>query len=312
MDVQIRRGKAYQGSVEASIVWSEGAWSSCVVGVKPRGRPRRIIIPLNRVTSFQSMLLLLSPAKTLDYDSPGHVAARGAPPFTDRAAELIEVLKTYSPAQVAQLMSLSDTLAGLNVGRYAAWSTRHTRKNSKAAVLAFAGDVYEGLDAASLSEDDLDWAQEHLGILSGLYGLLRPLDALQPYRLEMGTRLPNARGKDLYAFWGDTIAQDIHRRLRKDPQPLVVNLASQEYFKAVAAKSLTVPVLECVFEEWKAGQWKVVSFFAKRARGLMARHVIQQRATQAEQLKSFDAEGYAFAPEASELHRWVFRRRGAQ
>lgn len=257
------------------------------------------------------MLLLLSPAKTLDYDSPGHVAARGAPPFTARAAELIEVLRDYSPAQVAQLMDLSDALAALNVGRYSAWSTRHTRKNSKAAVLAFAGDVYEGLDAAHLEESDLDWAQEHLAILSGLYGLLRPLEALQPYRLEMGTRLPNAHGKDLYAFWGDTIAQELNRRLRKDPEPLIVNLASQEYFKAVALKALKVPVLECVFEEWKAGQWKIVSFFAKRARGLMARYAIQQQATRAEQLKRFDAEGYAYAPEASQPQRWVFRRRTA-
>lgn len=255
------------------------------------------------------MLLLLSPAKTLDYDSPGHVVARGAPPFTARAAELIDLMRGYSPAQVAQLMDLSDNLAALNVGRYGAWSMRHTRKNSKAAVLAFAGDVYDGLDAKSLAEDDFDWAQEHLGILSGLYGLLRPLDALQPYRLEMGTRLPNAHGKDLYAFWGDTLSQELNRRLRKDPAPLIVNLASQEYFKAVAPKALKVPVLECVFEEWKAGQWKIVSFFAKRARGLMARYVIEQRATQAEQLKGFDAEGYAFAPEASQPQRWVFRRR---
>jgi cytoplasmic iron level regulating protein YaaA (DUF328/UPF0246 family) len=256
------------------------------------------------------MLLLLSPAKTLDYDTPGHVAARGAAPFTSRSAELIDVLRERSPHQIAELMSLSDALAALNVGRYAAWSKRNTKKNSKAAALAFAGDVYEGLDANRLSEDDLDWAQDHVNILSGLYGLLRPLDALQPYRLEMGTKLATPHGKDLYAFWGEDIAKEIVKRVRRHAEPLVVNLASQEYFRAVAQKALkNVPVLECVFEDWKNGEWKVISFFAKRARGLMARHAILRRAEHAEDLKSFDAEGYAYAPAASSEHRWVFRRK---
>lgn len=255
------------------------------------------------------MLLLLSPAKTLDYDTPGHVAARGTAPFTARSAELIEVLRERSPHEIAELMSLSDNLAALNVGRYAVWSRRHTAKNSKAAALAFAGDVYGGLDASSLAEADLDWAQSHVGILSGLYGLLRPLDALQPYRLEMGTRLANAHGNDLYAFWGDDLAREIDKRLRGHAEKCVVNLASQEYFRAVARKALKAPVLECVFEDWKAGQWKVISFFAKRARGLMARHAIVTRAEHAEALQSFDAEGYAYAPAASSAERWVFRRK---
>jgi cytoplasmic iron level regulating protein YaaA (DUF328/UPF0246 family) len=257
------------------------------------------------------MLLLLSPAKTLDYDTAGHVAARGTAPFGARSAELIEVLRQQSPQDIAQLMGLSDTLAALNVGRYGAWSKRHTAKNSKAAALAFAGDVYGGLDANSLSEADLDWAQSHVGILSGLYGLLRPLDALQPYRLEMGTRLATAQGKDLYAFWGDTLAKEIDKRLKGHADARVVNLASQEYFRAVAPKALKAPVLECVFEDWKAGQWKVISFFAKRARGLMARHAIVQRAERAEDLLSFDADGYAFAKAASSPQRWVFRRKMA-
>lgn len=255
------------------------------------------------------MLLLLSPAKTLNYDTPGHVAARGTAPFGARSAELIDVLRQQSPQQIAALMSLSDTLAALNVGRYAMWSKRHTAKNSKAAALAFAGDVYEGLDANSLSESDLDWAQDHVNILSGLYGLLRPLDALQPYRLEMGTKLANPQGKDLYAFWGDDIAREIQKRLRGHAEPMVVNLASQEYFRAVAPKALKAPVLECVFEEWKGGEWKIISFFAKRARGLMARHVIVNRIEHAEDLKTFDAEGYAYADAASTAQRWVFRRR---
>lgn len=255
------------------------------------------------------MLLLLSPAKTLDYDTPGHVASQGTAPFGTRSAELIDVLREQSPQQIAALMSLSDTLAALNVGRYAMWSRRHTAKNSKAAALAFAGDVYEGLDANSLSAADLEWAQAHVNILSGLYGLLRPLDALQPYRLEMGTKLATPRGKDLYAFWGQDIAKEVQKRLRGHAEPLVVNLASQEYFRAVDPKALKAPVLECVFEEWKAGEWKVISFFAKRARGLMARHVIVNRLEQARDLQSFEAEGYAYAPGASTAHRWVFRRK---
>jgi len=255
------------------------------------------------------MLLLLSPAKTLDYDSPGHVPASGTPRHAAQAAELIELMRGYTPAQVAQLMDLSDTLAALNVGRYAAWSRRHTVKNSKAAVLAFAGDVYDGLDANSLSTEDLAWAQQHLAILSGLYGVLSPLDSLQPYRLEMGTKLPNAHGKDLYAYWGDTLAADLNRRLAKDKPAVVVNLASQEYFKAVARPVLKARVLECVFEDWKAGQYKIISFYAKRARGLMARYAIAQRATRVEQLQGFDLDGYAYAAEASQADRWVFRRR---
>jgi len=259
------------------------------------------------------MLFLLSPAKTLDYDTPSHVDRPTTPQFVPQSAELIDILKTKGVADIATLMDLSDPLAALNVGRYGVWSTRFTAKNSKPAVLAFNGDVYEGLDAASLGADDLDWAQQHLLILSGLYGLLRPLDRMQPYRLEMGTALENARGHNLYAYWGDTLARHINQRLKADPSPVIVNLASQEYFKAVqpTQKSawLKPRVVECMFEDWKGGQYKVISFFAKRARGLMARYAIQHRVLTPQGLQSFDLEGYAFDAAASEPHRLVFRRR---
>jgi cytoplasmic iron level regulating protein YaaA (DUF328/UPF0246 family) len=255
------------------------------------------------------MLLLLSPAKTLDFDTPAPQPAEGNPPFIAESATLVGLLRERTPAEIATLMDLSEPLAALNVGRYAAWSPRFTARNSKPAVFAFNGDVYEGLDAASLSPADLQWAQAHVAILSGLYGILRPLDRLQPYRLEMGTKLANPRGKDLYAFWGDAIAEHLNARLAGEKSPVIVNLASQEYFKAADRRVLAPRVVECVFEEWKAGQWKVVSFFAKRARGLMARYAIRKRAATPKALEAFDLEGYALDRDASAPDRLVFRRR---
>jgi cytoplasmic iron level regulating protein YaaA (DUF328/UPF0246 family) len=257
------------------------------------------------------MLYLLSPAKSLDYDTPTDpaVLARATrPEFVGQAAALIDVLKTKTPAEIASLMELSDPLAALNVGRYGAWRKTFTERNSKPAALAFDGDVYGGLDAGSLGLDELDWAQQHLVILSGLYGALRPLDRLQPYRLEMGTRLATPGAKDLYGYWGDTIAQYLNRRQRGERTPVVVNLASQEYFKVVDRRALKARVVECVFEERKGDGYKIVSFFAKRARGLMARHAVQQRITRPEDLERFDAEGYAFAAAVSTPDRLVFRR----
>lgn len=260
------------------------------------------------------MLFVLSPAKSLDYDTPvpDDIAAMATrPAFVPQAAELIEVLKPMSPRQVAGLMDLSDNLAQLNVARYGAWSSRFTAKNSKPAALAFDGDVYGGLDAKTLSADDLAWAQDHLAILSGLYGVLRPLDRLQPYRLEMGTRLENPKGRDLYAYWGDSIAQHLSRRLAGHAAPVLVNLASQEYFHAADRPALKPRVIECVFEEGKGGSWKVISFFAKRARGLMARHAVLNRIEHPDDLKGFEAEGYTYAASASSVERLVFRRRTA-
>jgi cytoplasmic iron level regulating protein YaaA (DUF328/UPF0246 family) len=255
------------------------------------------------------MLFLLSPAKSLDYETPSPIARPSTPQFVAQSAELIDLLRPKSAAQIARLMDLSAPLAELNVARYAAWRPRFTAKNSKPAVLAFNGDVYEGLQANTLNEVDLAWAQRHVAILSGLYGVLRPLDRMQPYRLEMGTALRNPRGKDLYAFWGDTVTDHLNERLAGAAAPVVVNLASQEYFKAVKRKALNARVIDCVFEDWKGGQYKIISFFAKRARGLMARYAVQQRLARPAGLKKFKLEGYAFDAPASEPDRLVFRRR---
>jgi cytoplasmic iron level regulating protein YaaA (DUF328/UPF0246 family) len=254
------------------------------------------------------MLFVLSPAKALDYETPAVTSRHTDPLFVPQSKALIEVLRGYSPQGIAELMDLSDTLSGLNVARYQAWSPKSNEKNAKQAVLAFNGDVYDGLNAKTLSEADLDWLHEHLGILSGLYGVLRPLDLMQPYRLEMGTKLPTAKGKNLYQFWGSTLAVHLDERASALGEPLIVNLASEEYFKSVDRKALKAPVLTCVFEERKGDQHKVVSFMAKRARGLMVRYAVEQRVSRPEQLQGFDTDGYLFAPAASSADRWVFRR----
>lgn len=258
------------------------------------------------------MLMLLSPAKTLDYETPvpAPVAQKATEPlFLDEAQALIAVLRKKSRAQVGALMALSDKLASLNVERYAAWTPLHGEHNSKPAALAFDGDVYEGLQAATLSTAALAWAQAHVVILSGLYGALRPLDHLQPYRLEMGTALATRRGKDLYSWWGDRLAEYLNERQAGEAAPVVLNLASQEYSRAALRPALRARVVECVFEDWKAGQYKVISFFAKKARGMMARHLIEQRARSPRAMESFDADGYAWDRAASTAARWVFRRR---
>lgn len=253
-------------------------------------------------------MFLLSPAKALDYETPPHIKTHTQPLFVPQASELIEVLREKSPQQIADLMDLSDQLSGLNVARYQAWRPKFTAQNAKQAVLAFDGDVYGGLDAKTLGEAELDWLQQHLCILSGLYGVLRPLDWMQPYRLEMGTRLVTPKGKNLYQFWGRQIAQYLNERAQADKTPVVINLASEEYFKVVDRKALLPRVVTCAFEERKGDQYKVVSFFAKRARGLMVRHAVQHRVTRVEQLKDFAQEGYRFVPAASEPDHLVFRR----
>jgi len=257
------------------------------------------------------MLFLLSPAKALDYDTPAHVASHTQPLFTRQSAELIKVLKTQSPQQISSLMKLSDKLSGLNVARYEAWSPTFTAKNSKQAALAFNGDVYEGLDAKTLNEPDLQWAQSHVCILSGLYGVLRPLDRMQPYRLEMGTALATTHGKNLYQFWGSEIANYLNERAAADASPVVVNLASEEYFKVVDRKALKPRVVTCVFQERKAGQYKIISFMAKRARGLMVRYAIENKLDSVKKLESFNLEGYDYSPDVSEPDRLVFRRQTA-
>lgn len=259
------------------------------------------------------MILVISPAKALDFETPPVTAIHTQPDFLGDAEELIGILRHKTPAEIAELMSLSDQLATLNVARYATWSRPFAQGNAKQAVLAFDGDVYEGLGAATLDDAGLRWAQDHLRILSGLYGVLRPLDLMQPYRLEMGTRLANARGKDLYAFWGERITAELNRLLAAEAAPgreaVLLNLASDEYFKSVRPKSLRGRLVTPVFEDWKGGRYKIISFYAKRARGLMTRFVIDGRIDDVDALRDFDREGYAYAAEASDADRLVFRRR---
>ena len=221
----------------------------------------------------------------------------------------IKQLRKLAPADIANLMSLSDPLALLNFNRYADWSLPFTPENAKPAVLAFDGDVYDGLAAKTLSADDLDFAQRHVRILSGLYGILRPLDLMQPYRLEMGTRFANKAGKNLYEFWGERLLKAINAELADMARPVVVNLASEEYFKAAVGRKIKGSVIQPVFEDWKSGQYKIISFYAKRARGLMTRYAVLNRLTEPEELKGFDSDGYAFVPDASDASTWVFRRR---
>ncbi|MDX5407527.1 MAG: peroxide stress protein YaaA [Chromatiaceae bacterium] len=258
------------------------------------------------------MLLLVSPAKDLDYQPLAKTLAVTQPALLEHSQQLAEICKTLTPADLSSLMHISDKLAGLNAARFAQWQPPFTEQNAKAALFAFNGDVYQGLDAASLTDDDITFAQQHLRILSGLYGVLRPLDLMQPYRLEMGTKLANAKGKDLYAFWQDTVTPVLNQQLAALNSDVVVNLASQEYFKAVQPKQLTGRVITPVFKDFKNGQYKIISFFAKKARGLMARYIIQQRLTRSEQLMQFDVAGYQYSPEQSSANELVFLRHSAE
>ena len=255
------------------------------------------------------MLIFLSPAKSLDYTTPPQITTHTQPAFLKQSETLIRQLRALSPADLANLMSISDPLALLNFNRYADWKLPFTPENARQAVLAFDGDVYDGLAARSMSAADLDFAQQHVRILSGLYGILRPLDLMQPYRLEMGTKFANKAGKDLYTFWGETLLEAINGELAALPHPVAVNLASEEYFKAAVGRKIKGTVIQPVFEDWKSGRYKIISFFAKRARGLMTRYAVLNRLDEPEGLKDFDYDDYAFAPEASDDKRWVFRRR---
>jgi uncharacterized protein len=257
------------------------------------------------------MLFLLSPAKTLDLETriPAAIRRRATqPPHLASAASLVGLMRQRSAVQVAQLMDISSKLAELNAKRFTQWDVAHHEANSRPAVLTFAGDVYEGLDAGSLSLASLDWAQRHLVILSGLYGCLRPLDLIQAHRLEMGTALANPAGRDLYAHWADTVSANLDARAQAEGHRNIINLASQEYARTALRPSLKTPVIHCRFEEGRAGRFEVISFFAKKARGLMARWAIENRVRKADALKAFDADAYAFCPEASDATHWVFRR----
>ena len=254
------------------------------------------------------MLTLLSPAKTLDFDTPPTTDKATQGIFLDRSAELVDVLKQYSPEELGALMKLSPKLAELNVQRFHDWCLPFTRDNAKVAVLAFKGDVYTGLEADRLSADQLDFAQQHVRILSGLYGVLRPLDLIQPYRLEMGTKLANPEGRDLYTYWGNDITGALNRELEQQAQKVVVNLASNEYFGAVRAKQLNARLVTPVFKDEKNGKYKIISFYAKKARGLMTRWIIEQGLDDAGRLHKFDVAGYRFSEEDSSGDTLVFKR----
>jgi len=258
------------------------------------------------------MLMVISPAKTLDYDTPPGIDHHTTPDYLDRSAELIAQLATLSPAEIAQLMHISDPLAVLNAGRFASWAVDCSPDNAKQAVLAFMGDVYTGLNAAQLSPTQLDWLQQHLRILSGLYGLLRPLDLMRPYRLEMGTKLANRAGKDLYAFWGDSLTEALNALLAEHDSRVLVNLASDEYFKAIRPKKLAVPVVTPVFQDLKNGQYKIISFYAKRARGLMVRYAALHGIDRPEGLRDFDPDGYQLVSAGSDAETLLFRRDHAE
>ncbi len=255
------------------------------------------------------MLLVVSPAKKLDFESPLATNTYTQPSLLEHSQELIDECVKLTPADIASLMSLSDKLAGLNAARFGEWSIPFTPNNARPAVLAFNGDVYAGLDAASFSEDDFNFAQKHFRILSGLYGLLKPLDLIQAYRLEMGTKLANKRGANLYQFWGDIITNALNQAIAEQGDQVLINLASTEYFKAVKKKNLAATIITPAFKDWKNGQYKMISFFAKKARGLMARYIIQNRITDVEQLKSFDLAGYEYNSTFSVGNDWVFTRK---
>ncbi|WP_194757110.1 peroxide stress protein YaaA [Aliidiomarina indica] len=254
------------------------------------------------------MLFVVSPAKNLDYESPAPIDDFSQPELLDEAAALVKECKQLSPQDLASLMSISDKLAGLNAARFSEWKTPFTEANAKQAVFAFNGDVYTGLNAQSLTAKDWAWGQKHMRILSGLYGVLKPLDLMQPYRLEMGTKLKNPRGEDLYSFWGDTITEKLNETAQETKSSVLINLASNEYFKSVRVKQLDVPVVTPVFKDTKKGKLKVISFYAKKARGLMARYIIEKKPNSIEELKSFNAEGYQFSSELSTDKELVFTR----
>lgn len=256
------------------------------------------------------MLILISPAKKLDYEAPPVTERYSQPQFLDQSQLLVDQLKALGPHELGSLMHLSDKLAALNFERYAEWQQPFAPDNAKQAVLAFRGDVYAGMDADSMDAATLDYAQQHLRILSGLYGVLRPLDLMQAYRLEMGTSLQNERGKDLYAFWGERITAKLNSDLAESGSGLVVNLASNEYFKSVKKKALDGQLITPAFKDWKNGQYKMISFFAKKARGMMTRYLLEQRVERAEGVLDFAEGGYAYNAELTKNPQEpVFTRR---
>jgi len=252
------------------------------------------------------MLIVISPAKTLDFDTAQIITQYSQPRFLEQSQQLINGLKQLSTIEVASLMKLSDKLAALNMVRFQTWSQPFDLDNAKQAVFAFKGDVYAGLDVDTLAPENIEFMQKHLRILSGLYGVLRPLDLIQAYRLEMGTKFANLKGKDLYQFWSKQIKEAIEAELTDDT---LINLASNEYFKAVQSKSMNARIITPIFKDWKNGQYKIISFYAKKARGLMSRYIIEHQIENAEQIKQFNVDGYQYCSELSQGDDWVFIRK---
>ena len=254
------------------------------------------------------MYIVISPAKSLDFETPAKANKHSEADFLAQSAKLIGELRKLAPQDISALMKVSDKIGQLNHDRFQSWQRPFTPENAKQALLAFKGDVYTGLDAESFSQHDYNWAQKHLRILSGLYGLLKPLDLIQPYRLEMGTRFANKGGKNLYEFWGDALTETLNKELAADKQPTLINLASNEYFKAIKPKQLNAEIITPVFKDFKNGQYKIISFYAKKARGLMSAYIIKNRLDNPEALKQFDSAGYYYSPEHSKGNQWVFLR----
>ena len=258
------------------------------------------------------MLTVLSPAKTLDYETPPRTRKATQPHFIERAAQLVDDARVLSPDALQKLMGISENIALLNHERFMNWQPDFNLDNAKQAVLAFKGDVYTGLDANTLDGKALTFAQKHLRILSGLYGLLRPLDLMQPYRLEMGLKFENRGGRNLYEFWGEEITQLLDTAIGKSGSMVLVNLASNEYFKAVKPRQLDAEVITPVFKDLKNGDYKIISFFAKKARGMMSRYIIQLQIQDPEEIKSFDTGGYKFDSSESTKNEWIFTRKAME
>ncbi|MFZ6686630.1 peroxide stress protein YaaA [Undibacterium sp. SXout11W] len=255
------------------------------------------------------MLIVLSPAKSLDFETPVNSTIFTKADFLDEAAELIEIAKQLSQEQLSSLMDISPNLAQLNAARFKAWKKKPVGKDLRQAIFAFNGDVYDGLNARSLNAEQLAYLQTNLRILSGLYGMLRPLDVFQAYRLEMGTTLTNPYGKNLYAFWGAKITDGLNALSMRNGSNILLNLASDEYFKVVKPVLFNGTIITPVFQDWKNGKYKTISFYAKRARGLMARYCAEHSILDVEDIKNFDADQYAYCEEESTSKSWVFRRR---
>lgn len=255
------------------------------------------------------MLILISPAKTLDYETPAKTKRFTVPGFLEDSEVLVDILKKYSKNDIAKFMSVSEKIAELNVERFKTWNKNFTPENAKQAMLAFKGDVYSGLDAESMKSEQFTFAQKHLRILSGLYGVLKPLDLMKPYRLEMGKKLTTEKGQNLYQFWGEKITESLNRDLKKNQTDVLLNLASNEYFKSVKPKLLKADIITPVFKDYKNGNYKIISFYAKKARGLLSRYIIDSRLTSVDDIKQFDWEGYRFNEKLTEANTWVFTRK---